>query len=371
MRVQMTKSSQDAGNEAASGKVASALQDPLLQSTLDALTMPVALLDEAGGVIGINVAWRHPSLPGLNAQVGDNYLQVCEAAMRDTPDAGSLRDGLTGMLNARHKTFERVWRHLSASEPRDFRVRFKRLSHYVPARFLVSYEEITELMQAQETAREAGERVLEVQIAERQRLAAELHDSIGQNLVSLGLWLARLRTVTPATEGMTAIIGDMSSALQEAQTQIRTLSYLLHPPWREREGGLENALRKYIEGFGQRAGLGVEIRLKGPLCRLDRTRELALFRILQEALVNVHRHAHAQKVSVTLTNQATEVTLEVSDDGCGLSSSEGGIFAPGVGILGMRTRIAQLGGELSIDSGSEGTTVRAKLRLDRVDLSPP
>jgi signal transduction histidine kinase len=235
----------------------------------------------------------------------------------------------------------------------------------------VSYEEITELTQAQETAREVGERVLEVQAAERQRLAAELHDSIGQNLVSLGLWLSRLRTVTPANEGVAAIIGDMSSALQEAQTQIRTLSYLLHPPWQEREGGLENALRKYLEGFGQRAGLAVELRVEGPILRLDRTRELTLFRILQEALVNVHRHAHARSVFVQLTNRVTEVTLQVSDDGRGLSSPDGGIFAPGVGILGMQTRIAHLGGELSIDSGSEGTTLQAKLRLDGVALSPP
>jgi signal transduction histidine kinase len=323
------------------------------------------LLDEMGRVIGINAAWRHvPALPGLNAGIGDDYLQICEAAMHHAADARSLRDALMGILKGRHKTFERVWRHLSDTGPRDFRVRIKRLSHYVPTRLLVSYEEITELTQAQETAREVGERVLEVQAAERQRLAAEVHDSIGQNLVSLGLWLSRLRTVTPVTEGVTTIIGDMAQALQEAQAQIRTLSYLLHPPWREREGGLEEAIRKYLEGFGQRAGLGVEMRVEGPACRLSGSHELALFRILQEALVNVHRHAHAQTVLVELTNQLSEVTLQISDDGRGLSPPEGGMVAPGVGILGMRARIAQLGGELSIDSGTEGTTLRAKLRID-------
>ena len=371
MPVHSENSAGNAGGDAASAKAPSVLSEPLLQSTLDALTMPMALLDEAGSVVGVNAAWRHAGLPGLNAGVGDNYLQVCQAATHIAPEAGTLRDGLAGMLRGRHKAFERVWRHGSAGEARDFRVWMKRLSHYAPARVLVSYEEITELTQAQETAREAGERVLEVQAAERQRLAVELHDSIGQNLVSLGLWLSRLRTVTPPSAGVTAIIGDMSSALQEAQTQIRTLSYLLHPPWQEREGGLENAIRKYVEGFAHRAGLRAEIRVEGPLCRLDRPRELALFRILQEALVNVHRHAHAQSIFVQLTNLVTEVTLEVSDDGRGLSSMEGEIFAPGVGILGMRSRIAQLGGELSIDSGDEGTTLRATLRLDAVTLSPP
>jgi len=360
----MNKNTKGAEDELASDKTGAALlPEPLLQSTLDALTMPVALLDETGCVIGINAAWRHAAgLSGLNAGIGDNYLQICDMAMCRATDAGSLRQALIGILNGRHKTFERAWRHLSATGARDFRVRIKRLSHYVPARFLVSYEEITELTQAQETAREVGERVLEVQAEERQRLATELHDSIGQNLVSLGLWLSRLRSVTPVTEGVTTIIGDMASVLQEAQTQIRTLSYLLHPPWQEQEGGLENALRKYLQGFGQRAGLEVEIHVDGPPCRLDRSRELALFRILQEALVNVHRHAHAQKVSVRLTNRISDVTLEIGDNGRGFSLADG--IAPGVGIQGMRARVAQLGGELSIDSGNEGTTVRAKLRLD-------
>jgi len=349
----------------ASNKAVAMSPEPLLQSTLDALTMPVALLDESGMVIGINAAWRRvPVLPDFNAGIGDNYLQICERATRSAADASTLRDGLTGILSGRYRTFERIWRHLSASGPRDFRVRVKRLSHYVPTRFLVSYEEITELTQAQETAREVDERVLEVQEAERQRLATELHDSIGQNLVSLGLWLSRLRTVTPETEGATTIIGDMSSALQEAQTQIRTLSYLLHPPWEEREGGLENAIRKYLDGFGQRAGLSVELNVDGPPCRLDRPRELAIFRILQEALVNVHRHAHAHTVLVRLTNRISEVMLQIADDGRGFSSPDGQLTVPGVGILGMRARIAQLGGELSIESGREGTTLRAKLRLD-------
>src|SRR5579871_6089131 len=261
----MNRHIKGAADEFASNRGVTNLPDPLLQSTLDALTMPVALLDEAGRVIGINAAWRHlPDLPGLNAGLGDNYLQICDTAISDTADASTLRHGLTGILNGRFKAFERVWRHCAPAGPRDFRIRIKRLNHYVPNRFLVSYEEITELTQAQETAREVGERVLEVQALERQRLAADLHDSIGQNLVSLGLWLSRLRMVTPENDGVRTIIGDMSSALQEAQVQIRTLSYLLHPPWQEREGGLENAIRRYVEGFGQRAGLQVEMRADGP-----------------------------------------------------------------------------------------------------------
>ena len=224
-------------------------------------------------------------------------------------------------------------------------------------RFLVSHEEITEFTQARYSAGEVGERILEVQAEERQRLATELHDSIGQSLVSLGLWLSRLQMVTPQTDGWNR----PKVALKEAQSQIRTLSYLLRPPWPEQECGLENAVRQFVQGFGQRAGLTAEVRLHGPPCRVDRSRELTLFRILQEALVNVHRHAHANGVLVELANHGNEVTLQVTDNGHGFQAPEGAAVAPGVGILGMRTRITHFGGELSIESRSDGTTLSVRL----------
>jgi signal transduction histidine kinase len=167
--------------------------------------------------------------------------------------------------------------------------------------------------------------------------------------------------VSPQTDGMATIIRDMSAALAEAQTQIRTLSYLLRPPWPAQEGGLENAVRHFVMGFGQRAGLTAEVRLYGPPCRVDRSRELTLFRILQEALVNVHRHAHASVISVELANRGKDVTLQVTDNGHGFQAPEGVMVTPGVGIMGMRTRITQFGGELSIDSRSDGTTLSVRL----------
>jgi signal transduction histidine kinase len=350
---------------AGASALARTFSEPPPQSTLDALSTPVALLDQSGRIIGTNAAWQKVArLPGRNtaiADIGTNYLQVCEAADGDVSGAVGLRNGLSSVLAGRQRAFERTCRLLRDGSPRDFRIRVKRLDHYIPVRFLVSHEEITEFTQARYSAVEVGERILEVQAEERQRLATELHDSIGQSLVSLGLWLSRLRMVTPQTEGVATIIRDMSAALGEAQSQIRTLSYLLRPPWPEQECGLENAVRQFVQGFGQRAGLTAEVRLHGPPCRVDRSRELTLFRILQEALVNVHRHAHANGVLVVLTNHGNEVTLQVTDNGHGFPAREGAMVAPGVGILGMRTRIVHFGGELSIESRSDGTTLCVRL----------
>ena len=340
--------------------------EPPLQSTLDALNTPVVLLDQAGHIIGMNAAWHEiASLTGRKTamtDLGANYLQLCEAAAGDVMDP-ALRNGVSAVLAGKHRSFERSLRLIQDGAPRDFKVRIKRLEHYRPARFLVSHEEITELTRARESAREIGERVFEVQAEERQRLATELHDSIGQNLVSLGLWLSRLKTVTPQTEGVSTIIADMSAALQEAHAQIRTLSYLLRPPWPEQEGGLEKAVQQFVHGFGQRAGLLVEVRINGTPCKLDRSRELTLFRILQEALVNVHRHAHANLVTVELANLDREVTLQVVDDGRGFPVCDGLPVAPSGGILGMRTRIMQFGGEFRIDSGPSGTALTARLAV--------
>jgi signal transduction histidine kinase len=338
--------------------------EPPLQSTLDALSTPVVLLDQAGHIIGMNTAWHEIArLAGRKNAISDlgaNYLQICGAAAGDLAGA-ALRNGVSAVLAGKHRSFERTFRLLQDGTPRDFRVRIKRLEHYRPARFLVSHEEITELTRARESAREIGERVFEVQAEERQRLATELHDSIGQNLVSLGLWLSRLKMVTPQTDGVSTIITDMSAALQEAHAQIRTLSFLLRPPWPEQVGGLEKAIQQFVHGFGQRAGLAVEVRIDGPPCKLDRSRELTFFRILQEAIVNVHRHAHAGFVTVTLTNLDNEVALEVTDDGRGFPVCDGLPATPGVGILGMRARIMQFGGEFRIDTGPNGTALTARL----------
>ena len=338
--------------------------EPPLQSTLDALSTPVVLLDQSGHIIGMNTAWHEIArLAGRNSAIADlgaNYLEICEAAVGDMTGT-ALRSGFSAVLAGRHRSFVRNFRFMQDGTARDFRVRIKRLEHYLPARFLVSHEEITELTRARENAREIGERVYEVQAEERERLANELHDSIGQYLVSLGLWLSRLKMVTPQTEGVDTIIKDMSAALQEAHAQIRTLSYLLRPPWPEQEGGLEKAVQQFVHGFGQRAGLAADLQLDGAPCRIDGSRELTLFRILQEALVNVHRHAHANVVSVELANRDNEVMLRVTDDGRGFAMADGVPATPGVGIPGMRTRIAQFGGELSIETGSNGTVLTARL----------
>lgn len=320
-------------------------------------------------MIRVNSSWRAatavPGSPTIDCGPGASYPEVCEAAASDVLGATALRSGLRRVLTGRRRTFEHDCGPIRDGSERRYRVRIGRLDHFEPARFLVEHEEITELTQAQDAIQQFGERVLEVQAEERQRLAMDLHDSVGQNLVSLGLGLAQLRIVAPQTHGIARIISDMTDSLQEAHAQIRSLSYLLNPPWPEHGRTLESTVQEFVQGFGRRAGLRVQVRLQGGSWQIDRARELTIFRILQEALVNVHRHAHANVVVVELVHEPDVVMLNVRDDGHGFPSRDGATSPLGVGIMGMRARVRQLGGELHIVSGPTGTALTVKIPAGR------
>jgi signal transduction histidine kinase len=147
---------------------------------------------------------------------------------------------------------------------------------------------------------------------------------------------------------------------------VRTFSYLLHPPDLERLG-FETSLRKFLHGFGVRTGLDVRFRIEGESQSMESERELALFRVAQEAMMNVHTHAEARAVGVVLGYSADSVTLEVSDDGVGLSHDQIETLVSqqwgGVGVAGMTARMQQLGGRLDICAQPRGLLVRARLPL--------
>lgn len=232
--------------------------------------------------------------------------------------------------------------------------------------------DITARKRAQSSLRRLSARLLQLQDEERRRLARELHDSTGQDLAALEMNLVQLEASARARlqeEARTTLSGSVSLVRQCSQ-QIRTMSYLLHPPLLD-ELGLEVAVRDFAEGFSQRSGIPVEIEVSPNLGRLHSDVETALFRIVQECLSNVQRHSGSPDARVRLVAGDAELHLEVSDHGRGISgavlSEEAGaeetVGSLGVGLRGMRERMHQLGGRLTIDSGTGGTTVRAVLPM--------
>lgn len=219
------------------------------------------------------------------------------------------------------------------------------------------------------SSRALSARVLELQDAERRKVARELHDSLGQYLVGLKINLDQLQVSSANFDPAQALLLAETLDLSERSiAEVRTISHLLHPPLLD-EIGFASAARWYAEGFAKRCGIKVELQLSEMVERFPKEVELALFRVLQESLTNVHRHANAKCVDVFLACTDGRAILTVQDDGRGISrevvSSFRSGLASGVGLAGMRERLAELNGTLEVEphSRGRGTVVRAMIPL--------
>jgi signal transduction histidine kinase len=228
-----------------------------------------------------------------------------------------------------------------------------------------------ELSRNNVTLKMLSARLLQIQDEERRRVAREVHDSAGQLVAALSINVDRLDHDLSDKE-REQIRADTKSIVKNLGTELRTISHLLHPPLLD-EVGLSCALQWYVEGFRQRCGIEAELKIDSNLRRLSSEMEIAVFRVVQECLTNVHRHSQASRATVSLFVINSSVRLEVSDNGEGISSvqpgSNGFPAIVGVGISGMRERVSQLGGQLAIKSSSAGTTVTANFPLDTPVLS--
>jgi len=204
--------------------------------------------------------------------------------------------------------------------------------------------------------RQLSARLLRLQDIERRRIARELHDSLGQYLVGLKLNIDMLRQ-SPRED----LWSETEQLMQRCISEVRTLSYLLHPPTMD-EAGFVSAARWYVEGFAQRSGVKVTLEAPQEVDRLPDAVELALFRVLQESLTNVHRHSGASKAHVLILRDDDKVLLEVRDNGRGLpkvlltqfDATGAGL---GVGLAGVRERARELGGHVTLESDHNGTLV--------------
>jgi len=233
--------------------------------------------------------------------------------------------------------------------------------------------ELTELIETNEalrvselSLRQLSARLLKLQDEERRRIARDLHDTTGQKIAVLSMTLDRLAKLVDTRKA------DVKDALAESRDvvgkigeEIRTLSYLLHPPLLD-ECGLASAVLWYAEGFKKRSGIHLNVSIDEELVRLTTDAETALFRVLQESLTNVHRYSGSPSAEIRIFQSASKVHLEIVDHGKGVKAgTERPAFAGaptlGVGIPGMRERIRQLGGQLEVEFSNEGTRVYASL----------
>jgi PAS domain S-box-containing protein len=226
-------------------------------------------------------------------------------------------------------------------------------------------ERTAELQTANESLRALSARLLKVQDDERRRLARELHDSVGQIMAALSMNIAVVQSQAHKLDALGArAVQENAHLVQQASAEIRTLSHLLHPPLLE-IAGLASALRWYVDGFSERSNIKVDLELPAHFPRLPNDTELAIFRIVQECLTNIHRHSGGSTAAIRILQEGGRLLVQVQDNGRGIpqrkqralmDSSRGG-----VGLGGIRERLRQLGGTLEITSNGDGTLVSATL----------
>jgi signal transduction histidine kinase len=222
--------------------------------------------------------------------------------------------------------------------------------------------ELSAREQAESSLRTLSVRLLELQDQERRKFSRELQDSLGQYLVGTKMNLGMLSRSLPENN---QLIAECMKLLDQAMTETRTISHLLHPPLLD-ETGFASAARWYVEGFAKRSGIQTSLDMPEDLGRLSPSLEIALFRVLQESLTNVHRHSKSRKADVSVKLSEDEVVLRIRDYGQGIPPDVLNRFRSkrahgGVGLAGMRERIHELGGRLDMDSDGNGTQVVASM----------
>jgi PAS domain S-box-containing protein len=229
--------------------------------------------------------------------------------------------------------------------------------------------DITGRKEAEEARREAelSARLLQVQEEERRRIARELHDGVGQLLAAMSMNVSRvIDEKSNLSRDAARCAEENSNLIEQVSKDIRTMSYLLHPPLLN-ELGLPSALKWYIEGFAERSKIASNLELPDDLGRLPQEYELCLFRIAQECLTNIHRHSGSSTAMVRLWRTPQEIKMEVSDAGRGIDQEIQSEIAsgesPGVGLRGMQERVKLIGGTLGIHSNGKGTSVLVSLPL--------
>jgi len=326
----------------------------------------IALVDMQGHAVDSN--------PALQRMLGYNGRELAQMAFTEfthpedaRTDWGLFSELVEGRRDKYHmdkryvrKDGEVIWGGLTVSLVRN--------QTGEPQYVIGMVEDITERKRAEAAVRQMSGRLLRLQDEERRRIARELHDTTAQSLAALAINLSVAKeSASQLNPRARACLVESLELAEQTSREIRTVSYLLHPPLLD-EVGLGLALRWYVEGYAQRTGIEVDLEVPPEPARFPAEIELALYRVAQEALTNIHLHSGSKKAHVSLKCDRAQAVLSVADEGRGLppgllqrGGRQGGKL--GVGISGMRERIRQLGGLFEIVTESKGTTLKAVVPL--------
>jgi signal transduction histidine kinase len=328
----------------------------------DLITLDVHLPDTSGFDIcrilkgnpkTAHIPVLHISATFVDAEYRVRGLEAADGYLTEPISRDELLATVGALLRLKHAEREA---RFNAAEAEKARLELKRAHDELGSRVA---QRTRELKERNDEVRELTGKLLKLQDDERRRLARELHDSTGQMLTVMKLNLDRLSRVT-GTQQPDPLIAETISINNELSRQLRTLSYLLHPPLLE-EAGLPHALGWYCEGFAERSGIKVDLEISPDFGRLPGDMEIAVFRVAQECLTNIHRHSGSTTATLYLGRTHEDVRLAVKDSGSGIAPDRlhAGKVVEGVGLMGIQERVRQFGGSLAVNSSAKGTEIIA------------
>lgn len=327
------------------------------QQIINGLPEQIALVDEDWTILAVNPAWiRTAALYGYDQLTpGANYLGFCEmVAEHGHAPAGLAAEGIRGLKRSGEPSFSFVYHGKDRWEGFAFQLCIKRIEVAGRTMYTVTRYDVTELVHLRQMREEFSHSLIEHQEEERRRMAREVHDSTMQLVASLGLSLGQIKR-SKSVKTRTGIVGEMEELVGQIQRELRTVSFLAHPPVVS-ELGLARAVRQLAGGFGRRTGLEITVEADESLS-LSQAAEVAIYRMVQEALSNVHRHAQASKVVIGLHQRRSILHVTIADNGTGMPGNP----RTGVGLSSMRERIEEIGGRLMIRAGRPGTILMASV----------
>ena len=330
----------------------------VFQKLIDALPEQIALVDEHWNILAVNPAWtKTAALYGYEAlQPGTNYADFCEARADEGHNAARPAvDGIKEIDAGFRTSFHYLYDGSDRWEGHTFRLAVNRLSIDARTYATITRYDVTELVQLRRQRDDFGSTLIEGQENERRRVARDLHDSTQQILVSVSLALGQLKRGSKI-KGAEKVFGELQQSLDEVQQEIRSIAYLAHPPVLKNLG-LRRALEELVAGYGRRTGLITSFHAEDGDSASWPAAEIAVYRLIQEALSNVHRHAHATKLDVGLYCRNRMIHAVIADDGIGMPS----VVSAGVGVSGMRERVTDLGGRLLVRRRPHGTMIIASV----------
>lgn len=236
-------------------------------------------------------------------------------------------------------------------------------------------QDVTDRAESDQELRRLSQQLMKEQDHQRRHLARELHESAGQSLAALKMTLGRLRRTLPENSKLaTSLLESAARLADDAAREVRTVSYVLHPPLLD-DAGLGPALRWYAKGFAERSGISTAVEIADPFPRFSQEIETTVFRVVQEALTNVHRYSGSTSAEIAVSRDDSQLRVEIRDHGCGFPLPADACYPRtelGVGISGMRERVEQLGGIFQVDSvPGEGTVVRTEVPAAPVARTMP